>query len=294
LELIVSVFYRPDGSWDEFRQEEGESQGCPLSSFFSCLLLHRLLASLYTALADRARRRNTPDQPSYTMAFVDDTHAVSALSGVAFIYRFLHFHGPSLGLLLNCNKCSILLSNAGPAFFHTLPPLIQEELPPSVAVLDSPNRPPRPGLLPLGNIHHILARPLCTSFTPDLRVAAIFVSLTPTLTPPFFYMTTPPLLFLYSRQRTAASSLDTTGLVSPPAPQPSALSNLLFALHTSLLPSRVYPWALLPTAPLPDCFSLASNTNSAFHSFLPHYVVPAVTQLISMATIFSLVQGLRK
>ncbi len=44
-------FHRPDGSWDQFRQEEGESQGCPLSSFFSCLLLHCLLASLFTALA---------------------------------------------------------------------------------------------------------------------------------------------------------------------------------------------------------------------------------------------------
>jgi hypothetical protein len=41
--------------------------------------------------------------------------------------------------------------------------------------------------------------------------------------------------------RTAASSLSTTGLVSPPAAQPSALSSLPFALHTSILPSRVYP-----------------------------------------------------
>jgi hypothetical protein len=121
-------FHRPDGSWDEFRQEEGESQGCPLSSFFSCLLLHRLLASLYTALAHRAHQRNTPDQPSYTMAFVDDTHGVSALPDVAFIFKFLDFHGPLLGLQLNCDKCSILLSTTGPAFFNTLTPPIQEEL----------------------------------------------------------------------------------------------------------------------------------------------------------------------
>jgi hypothetical protein len=111
--------------------------GCPLSSFFSCLLQHRLLDSLYTALAEHAHRRNTPDRPSYTMAFVDDTHGVSALPDVA-IFKSLDFHGSLLGRLLNYDKCSILLSTTGPAFFHSLPPLIQEELnwpqPPYVSV----------------------------------------------------------------------------------------------------------------------------------------------------------------
>jgi hypothetical protein len=121
-------FTRPDGTGDWFRQEEGESQGCPLSSFFSCLLLHKLLASLSIALLDRAQHHDSPDQPSYTMAFVDDTHAVSALSDVAFIFRYLRDHGPPMGLLLNPTKCSILLSTSGPAFFHRLSPAIQRDL----------------------------------------------------------------------------------------------------------------------------------------------------------------------
>jgi hypothetical protein len=61
----------------------------PLSSFFSYLLLHSLLASLYTELTERARRRNIPDQPSYTMAFVEKTHVVSTLLDVTFILAFV-------------------------------------------------------------------------------------------------------------------------------------------------------------------------------------------------------------
>jgi hypothetical protein len=121
-------FIRPDGTIDWFRQEEGESQGCPLSSFFSCLLLHKLLSSLATALLNRAQHHASPDQLSYTMAFVDDTHAVSALSDVAFIFRYLSEHGPPMGLILNPTKCSILLSTSGPAIFDRLSPSIQRDL----------------------------------------------------------------------------------------------------------------------------------------------------------------------
>jgi hypothetical protein len=150
--------------------------------------------------------------------------------------------------------------------------------------LDSPTRPPHPGLLPLGNIHHILARPLCTSFTPPyLRVAG----LTPTLTPPFFYMTTPPLLFLYSGLRTAASSLDTTLhytarlAASPPA-------------FRALEPSLRSPYISTAYRTPPRLFLIGLQRKIRIQRLPPHYVVPAVTPLISMATIFSLVLGLRK
>jgi hypothetical protein len=122
-------FHRPDSSSNEFRQEEGESQGCPLASFFSCFFLHRLLASLYTAIAERVRRLNNSDQPFYYTPLLSSTILTQFLpSDGAFIFKFFYFHGPSLGLLSNCDKCSILFSTTGPAFFQSLPPLIQEEL----------------------------------------------------------------------------------------------------------------------------------------------------------------------
>jgi hypothetical protein len=93
----------------------------PLSSFFSCLLLHRLLASPYTELTEGARRGNVPTNPltpllSLTMFTRRFYHL-----GCGLHLRFLRPDGLLLGLLLNCDKCSILLSTTGSAFFHTFP-----------------------------------------------------------------------------------------------------------------------------------------------------------------------------
>ena len=50
-------FQRPSGEWDIFLQEEGKTQGCPLSTFFAALVLEDILEELDQLLRRHAKRR---------------------------------------------------------------------------------------------------------------------------------------------------------------------------------------------------------------------------------------------
>ena len=39
-------FQHPDGTRSSFKEKEGHAQGCPLSPFFACLVLHKLLQKI--------------------------------------------------------------------------------------------------------------------------------------------------------------------------------------------------------------------------------------------------------
>jgi len=120
-------FQHPDGSWDFFIQVEGFAQGCPGSPFFSSLPLRRLLAQLQQALDQRKQDRQA-SVSSFAVCSMDDTYAVASLLDVAFIFQFLSEHGPPLGLVLNCEKCHILLSTSGISPIPTFPTALSNEL----------------------------------------------------------------------------------------------------------------------------------------------------------------------
>jgi Reverse transcriptase (RNA-dependent DNA polymerase) len=125
-------FQHPDGSWDSFFQQEGLAQGCPLSSFFACLVLRRLLRNLSSALIALepvAVPPPTASSPSsILLAYMDDTHSIARLSDVPFIFHFLDEHGPPLGLVLSRDKCRILLSTSGSFPFSRLPATLVRDL----------------------------------------------------------------------------------------------------------------------------------------------------------------------
>jgi len=52
------IWYQwPDGTWDKFLQDEGFTQGCPLSVLFACIVLHPILVALKEGLDKWADER---------------------------------------------------------------------------------------------------------------------------------------------------------------------------------------------------------------------------------------------
>ena len=105
-------YRRANGSWVSLTQQEGFAQGSPLSPFFSCLPLHRLLCHTQRHLDQRPRLHNA-DPGSSMVAYMDDTTGLSNISDVGFIFHHLATHGPPLRLHLSDRKCKILASTAG-------------------------------------------------------------------------------------------------------------------------------------------------------------------------------------
>jgi len=109
-EANICWYQKPDGSWGFFLQDEGFTQGCSLSPYFSCQVLHPVLAELH----DRLQQRNgdmgddgngsSPAMGSY----LDDTGA--ALPYVDCKFAILTFQelGAPHGLLLSLDKTKIL------------------------------------------------------------------------------------------------------------------------------------------------------------------------------------------
>ena len=115
-----------DNILHSFQIKEGFSQGCPFSPFFAALVLHRLMTRLDVQLHERAQMRlqhgylGDDNQGGLTnlKAYLDDGGVAASLPDVKFIFDFIATHGPSKGLKLADDKCSILLSTNG---FSPLP-----------------------------------------------------------------------------------------------------------------------------------------------------------------------------
>ena len=125
-----------DNIMHSFQIEEGFSQGCPFSPFFAALVLHRLMRQLDVKLHERAQIRlchgyhGDDNQGGLTKikTYLDDGGIAASLLDVKFIFDFIAKHGPSRGLKLAEDKCSILLSTNGisPLPYLNPPSLCQE------------------------------------------------------------------------------------------------------------------------------------------------------------------------
>ena len=111
-------YQRPDGSWDSFNQNEGFTQGCPLSPFFACRVLHILLKDLHSRLTQRAANRLCQDDPGddgfgsrpALGAYIDDSNGVLPFADLPFTLDLIEELGPQHGLYLNYDKTKILFS----------------------------------------------------------------------------------------------------------------------------------------------------------------------------------------
>ncbi|MGH7974390.1 MAG: reverse transcriptase domain-containing protein [bacterium] len=113
------VWYQlPEGTWKYFLQIEGFPQGCPLSPFFSALVLHCILVELDQELRQRASDRKISGDlgddglGSVTdiFAFLDDTSSVIHYDDLLFMFRRFVELGAPLGCHLAQGKCTILTS----------------------------------------------------------------------------------------------------------------------------------------------------------------------------------------
>ena len=115
-----------DNSMHSFQIQEGFSQGCPFSPFFAALVLHRLMRQLDAKLHERAQMRlshgfrgdDNLGGLTNIKTYLDDGGIAASLPDVKFIFDFIAKYGPSKGLKLADDKCSILLSSNG---FSPLP-----------------------------------------------------------------------------------------------------------------------------------------------------------------------------
>ncbi|MGH7955178.1 MAG: reverse transcriptase domain-containing protein, partial [Gloeomargaritales cyanobacterium] len=117
--LPPKVWYQlPEGTWDHFLQIEGFPQGCPLSPFFSALVLHCILEELDRELRQRASERLTSKDlgddglggVTDIFAFLDDTSSVVPYDDLLYMFQRFVELGTSLGCHLAPGKCTILTS----------------------------------------------------------------------------------------------------------------------------------------------------------------------------------------
>eukprot|EP00978_Attheya_sp_CCMP212_P017883 scaffold48193_cov52-Attheya_sp.AAC.1 len=112
------------------------TQGCPLSIFFSCLILHELLSNLDNELRARAKiRRKNKDlgddgrgSVSDILTYMDDGQVVIPYVDLRFFLDRITELGPTFGLSLELNKTTILTSTSGISPMPFLPPQSQQDL----------------------------------------------------------------------------------------------------------------------------------------------------------------------
>ncbi|MGH7955313.1 MAG: reverse transcriptase domain-containing protein, partial [Gloeomargaritales cyanobacterium] len=119
--IPAEIWYQlPKGEWQHLLQLEGFPQGCPLSSFFSALILHCILTKLDAELRQRAATRyNKNDKgddgfgsSTDIFAFLDDTQTVVPYKDLLFLFRRFTELGAPLGCVLAQGKCTIMTATS--------------------------------------------------------------------------------------------------------------------------------------------------------------------------------------
>ena len=125
-------------------QEEGFSQGCPLSPLFACLVLLTLTTQINRLLQQRATLRLRNNDPyddskggiSHTASVMDDTSICLPFPDLMpFLNAFADL-GPPFGIHLNNSKCKILTSTTGSTPLPNLPPADRHHLQSALAFLN--------------------------------------------------------------------------------------------------------------------------------------------------------------
>jgi hypothetical protein len=110
---------QPDGTFATFDQAEGFTQGCPLSPFFTCLVLHILLTDLNTSLRLHALTRHTDHtfpgddgmgSLAQTKSYLNNTNIVLPYRDLTWFIHAFAEQGAPLSIYLNHTKTKILTS----------------------------------------------------------------------------------------------------------------------------------------------------------------------------------------
>jgi hypothetical protein len=117
----IAHFLFPNGEWGSYTQEEGFTQGCPLSPILAALVLHTVLERVDKKLRQKAATRlsqgNKGDDghgsQTNLMAFVDDVGTVIPLEDVADYCKWFQQECKRLGADVNTTKTRILTSTTG-------------------------------------------------------------------------------------------------------------------------------------------------------------------------------------
>ena len=129
----VRWWRKPDGTFGNFTEEEGFSQGCPLSPLFAALVPSILLKEINPDLLARTSARpadhshpgdDNRGSLSQTTSHVDDTKALLPHRDLSwFLSRFAEL-GKPLGIFLDLRKTQMLTSatSASPIFDHNASP----------------------------------------------------------------------------------------------------------------------------------------------------------------------------
>jgi len=112
----ICWYQKLDGLWDFFVQNEGFTQGCPLSPFLACKVLHPILHALYTKLMHGAAALLASgdlgdDGKGSEMvmgSYLDDTGAMIPYIDIEFAICTFQELGAPHGLILNLDKTKIL------------------------------------------------------------------------------------------------------------------------------------------------------------------------------------------
>ena len=126
----------PKGNNATIQQEEGFSQGCPLSPLFACLVLLTLTNQLNNILQQRANTRLNNNDPrdddkggiSHTASVMDDTSICLSYPDILPFLRDFETLGPPYGIHLNQQKCKLLTATTGTSPLGTLNPTDKQHL----------------------------------------------------------------------------------------------------------------------------------------------------------------------
>jgi hypothetical protein len=103
-------YQTPQGTYQQFPQEEGFTQGCPLSGAFADIVLTQVLQPLNQQLQQRIRLRSPTAIPPTTLSYHDDTSIVLPYPDLEWFITQFQALGNPLGICLNLSKTQLLTS----------------------------------------------------------------------------------------------------------------------------------------------------------------------------------------
>lgn len=103
-------YHTPQQDYQCFPQEEGFTQGCPLSKAFADVVLTLVLQPLNLQLRERIHRRNPNTTPPSTLSYHDDTSIVIPYPDITWFLNTFQTLGMPLGIHLNLSKTQLLTS----------------------------------------------------------------------------------------------------------------------------------------------------------------------------------------
>jgi hypothetical protein len=106
----ICWYQTPERQYQHFPQQEGFTQGCPLSGAFADIVLTLVLKPINEQLATRIIERDPTAIPPKTLSYHDDTSIVIPYQDIQWFLHTFQSLGNPLGIRLNLTKTQILTS----------------------------------------------------------------------------------------------------------------------------------------------------------------------------------------